>query len=165
MSEHGSPYQQLASYYRAALLLGLVSGDVVIAWADSIIASDSDAPQSLLDLAMIPPGDLSELRHALFPVAAPTESLATIRALFDRARAELESGQRSPLDTITVLRQARSFLKLPTNMHDEVALLQNDHMLATAGVIGSTDAVVVRLHTWLAQFAGSEAAFFQEHAC
>lgn len=158
-------YTQLAAFHRAALLLGLTNGATVIAWADDIIARDADVPKQLLDLAMISPDDLSELRHALQPIAAPTESPALLHALFDRARADLASGRRSAADTITVLRQARSFLAVPTDEYDAIALLQNDHMLATAGVIGSVDAVVTRLDAWLAQFAGAEATFLEELPC
>jgi hypothetical protein len=157
--------RQIATFYRAALLLGIVSGEDVIAWADAVIARDADAPSQLIDLSMIPSSDLSELRHALQPLTTDTESLAILRALFDRARNDLESGRRDATDTITVLRQARSFLKLPSDMYDDVGLLQNDFMLANARVIGNTDAVIARLHAWLAPFAGSEAAFFEEQTC
>jgi hypothetical protein len=157
--------RQIATFYRAALLLGIVSGDDVIAWADGVIARDADASAQLIDLSMIPPSDLSELRHALQPLTAETESLAILRALFDRARSDLESGRRGAKDTITVLYQARSLLALPADMSDDVALLQNDFMLANAGVIGNADAVIARLHAWIAPFAGSEAAFFEEQTC
>jgi len=61
-------FLQQAAYHRAALLFGLTTGDVVIAWADDIIAHDHENAAPFLDLSLIPPHDLSELRHALAAV-------------------------------------------------------------------------------------------------
>ncbi|MEP6765188.1 MAG: hypothetical protein ABJB66_12790 [Gemmatimonadaceae bacterium] len=158
-------YTQHASFYRAALLLGLISGESVVLWADEIIARDADAPVSVLNLAMISPDDLSELRHALFPLAATTESLEVVHALLGITQRDYASKQRDTKDTVTVIRQTRSFLPLPANYHDEIGILQNDHMLAAANVIGDTNEVARRLSNWLAQFAGAESAFLKENVC
>src|ERR1700712_3520191 len=138
-----SNYAQHASFYRAALLLGLVSGESVVLWADTIIASDADAPAGVLNLAMIPPDDLSELRHALLPLAAAVESPEIVRALFGITQRDYSSKQRDTKDTITVIRQARSFLPLPANYFEDIGTLQNDHMLATANVIGDENEVEI----------------------
>ncbi|MEP6779054.1 MAG: hypothetical protein ABJC26_04135 [Gemmatimonadaceae bacterium] len=160
-----SKYSQHASFYRAALLLGLVSGESVVLWADSIIASDADAPAGVLNLAMIAPADLSELRHALLPLAASVESLDVVRALLAITQRDYSSKRRDTKDTITVIRQTRSFLPLPADYYDEIGTLQNDHMLATANVIGDVNEVGIRLEHWLAQFAGAELIFLKENVC
>lgn len=164
-------YPQHASLHRAALLMGLTNGASVIAWADDAIANDADAPAELFELAMVPPHDLSELRHALQPLAARAESrgevrgesLAVVRALLDRARNDLVQGKRSVLDTITVLAQARRFLTLPSEYLEVIDTLQDDHMLATAGITGDVADVETRVRCWLNQFAGGESAFLKAY--
>ncbi|MBC8086153.1 MAG: hypothetical protein H7Z40_02740 [Phycisphaerae bacterium] len=152
---------QQAAFHRAALLLGLTTGDAVIAWADSIIARDDEQPSALLDLAMIPPHDLSELRHALEPIATRVDSPDMLRALFDIARRNLQNGERSSADTITVLSQARSFFKLPDDYSVAIQTLANDHMLAVAGLRGEVADVEAGVAAWLAQFEGAEDSFLQ----
>ena len=154
-----------AAFHRAALLLGLTSGDAVIAWADDIIANDHENAAPFLDLSMIPPHDLSELRHALEHIATRTDSLGLLRALFDIARREELIGKRSAGDTITVLRQARSFLKLPDEYSLEIQKLDNDHMLARAGIEQDVTDVERRVRVWLAQFENAENEFFEESRC
>lgn len=158
-------YPELAAYHRAALLLGLTTGDVVIAWADNIIANDSEVSGPFLDLSMIPPHDLSELRHALEPLSARTDSLSLLRALFDIARRDELSGKRAALDTITVLRQARSCLKLPEAYSVAIQTLDNDHMLARAGIEQDVVDVERRVRAWLAQFENAESEFLEESRC
>jgi hypothetical protein len=66
-------YQTWASYYRVALLLGLVGGEVVHEWATQAIERDASPPLSIIDLALIPTSDLTELRHALWTLAGEPE--------------------------------------------------------------------------------------------
>ena len=160
-----SRYAQHAAFYRAALLLGLVSGESVVLWADAIISSDADAPADVLNLSMIPADDLSELRHALLPLSASVESPEIVRALFGITQRDYASHQRDTKDTIAVIRQARSMLPLPANYADEIATLQNDHMLAISNVIGDATEVASRLEKWLAQFTGEESVFLKENVC
>ena len=158
-------YAQLASFHRAALLLGLTDGNTVIAWADEVIAHDTDAPAELFELTMVPPHDLSELRHALQPLAARGESLSVVRALLDRVRSDVVHGNRSVPDTITVLAQARRFLTVPAHYFDAIDTLQDDHMLAVGGVTGDVAVIEERARVWLNQFAGGESAFLEESPC
>ena len=158
-------YSQEASFYRSALLLGLTTGDAVIAWADNIIANDAEAAEKFLDLSMIPSHDLSELRHALEPISAREDSVAMLRALFDIARRDLENGRRSAADTVTVVAQARSFLKLPMEISREVDQFAKDHMLAGAGIIHDKNDVETRLRAWLAQFENAEHEFLETARC
>lgn len=156
-------YSQQAAFHRAALLLGLTSGKNVLEWADSIIMRDGDAPGGFVQLSLVPADDLSELRHELFPLAAREESPLIVPALFDRVRADLEAGTRNAKDSLTVLQQARSLLKVPAPFSEELITLFNAHMLATARVTGDVPEIESRLRVWLQQFAGGESAFHQEY--
>ena len=69
-----------AALYRAALLLGLMRGEDVIAWADAVIASDAAAPAACVEIATTPPGDLTALRERLFALCEGRESPATVHA-------------------------------------------------------------------------------------
>lgn len=156
-------YSQQAAFHRAALLLGLTTGDRVVRWADSVIMHDHDAPGGFMQLSLVPAEDLSELRHALFPLAARDESPLIIPALFDRVRADLIDGKRNVKDSLTVLQQARSLLKVPAAPAEELISLFNAHMLATAQVTGDIPEIEARVRTWLEQFAGGESAFHQKY--
>lgn len=153
-----------AAFHRAALLLGIESGADVVAWADNLIAESENVPKQLLELSTIPPHDLSELRHALQPIAAPAEDELLLRALFDRVRRDAVDGTRSVKDSVTVLTQARSFLSLPLEYFTNIDTLQDDHMLAIAGIRGVTAEIEQQVMMWLAQFEGSEAEFHNECA-
>ncbi|MEO7999167.1 MAG: hypothetical protein ABI852_17060, partial [Gemmatimonadaceae bacterium] len=65
-----------AAFHRAALLLGIESGADVVQWADNLIVDHAHVPKEILELSTVPPYDLSELRHALQPLAARGESLS-----------------------------------------------------------------------------------------
>lgn len=153
-----------AAFHRAALLLGIESGADVVAWADNLIEENADIPKQVLELSTIPPHDLSELRHMLQPIAAPGEDEALLRALFDRVRRDRVNGTRSLKDSVTVLSQARSFLALPLEYFTSIDTLQDDHMLAIAGVRGVTAEIEQQVLLWLAQFEGSEQEFHSECA-
>jgi hypothetical protein len=153
-----------AAFHRASLLLGIESGADVVAWADNLIAEHDEVPKQILELSTIPPHDLSELRHALQPIAAPKEDEVMLRALFDRVRKDAINGKRSLKDTVTVLSQARSFLALPLDMFTNIDTLQDDHMLAVAGIGKVTSEVESQTLSWLSQFEGSEDAFHMECA-
>lgn len=156
-------YSQQAAFHRAALLLGLTDGKTVLEWADAVIMRDSDAPGGFVQLSLVPADDLSELRHELFPLAARVESPLIVPALFDRVRADLEAGKRNTKDSLTVLQQARSLLKVPEPLAEELIALFNAHMLATARVTGDVSQIEEQVRVWLQQFAGGESAFHQEY--
>jgi hypothetical protein len=54
-----------ANYYRTALLLGLIAGEEVLRWANTIIEREPTIPDGILDLSSVPATDLSQLRDAL----------------------------------------------------------------------------------------------------
>lgn len=152
-----------AAFHRASLLLGIESGADVVQWADTLIADHNEVPTQILELSMVPPHDLSELRHALQPIAADEDELL-LRALFDRVRHDAVHGKRSLKDSVTVLSQARSFLKLPLDYFTNIDTLQDDHMLAVAGIGRVTSDVEKQTLEWLSQFEGSEEEFHAECA-
>jgi hypothetical protein len=148
--------EQNATYYRAALLLGVVRGEAVVAWAESVIENRPTPPIAVIEAAMTPPGDLTALRLALQPVAAPTESPEILSALFDRVRIDLLDEARDIRDSIRVLGQVRRHLTVTPHLSADIDTIEDDFMLATAGVTGDVAEVSARAQAWLDRFAGSE---------
>lgn len=148
-----------AAWFRSALLLGLVQGEEVIAWADATIVREQLHDDALADVSLTAPGDLSALRFALQPLCDAYESPAIAAALFDRVARDLESERRSTADTYALLKQARQMLTLPTE-HDAAIrelLVANYLDLHTPG---GNDAVHGRIGAWLTQFAGAADRLF-----
>ena len=52
-----------ATFYRIALLLGIVGGEAVQRWATRAIEREPNPPRSLVDVVSVPASDLSELRR------------------------------------------------------------------------------------------------------
>lgn len=69
-------YAAQAMFYRAALLLGLIRGEQVVAWADAVLTGDPAPPAAFVDLATCPPDDLTLMRQRLLSLAParPTSS-------------------------------------------------------------------------------------------
>jgi hypothetical protein len=111
-------YARQATYYRTGLLLGMVRGDEVVRWAEEAIAAAAVPHRPLLEIVSTPPGDLSALRHALWPLVVDPEPAAVVEALLGRLDADLTSGERNAGDTITIVRQIRSMLRLPRDLYD-----------------------------------------------
>ena len=61
-----SRWSEDASFYRAALLLGLIRGGEVIRWADEVIHHEPSAPAGLFELSTTSPDDLTMVRRRLF---------------------------------------------------------------------------------------------------
>jgi hypothetical protein len=137
-------YRVEATCDRTALLLGLIRGEEVHRWAERIIEREPSAPDGLVDLVLVSPDDLSGLRHALWPVSIEPEPLPVFRAMLGLLQSDLEAGRRGLADTITVLRQMRSMLRLPGQLYDELnATLVRHVTVATA------------VPDWLGTFAGN----------
>jgi len=139
------PCRAQATYYRTALLLGLVQGEEVHRWAERIIEQEPTPPPELLDLVSIPATDLSALRHGLWALAIEPEPPEIVRAMFGLLHDDLGSGRRSADDAVTVLRQMRSMLRLPASIYADLneALVSHGSARASGGTIGA----------WLEQFA------------
>jgi hypothetical protein len=148
--------QHDATFYRAALLLGLVPGEHVVAWADQVIHHEPHPPVEIYVVAMTPAGDLTRLRDALLPLAQETESPDVVRELLGIVARDLNDGRRNVEDTMRVLTQARRLLPVPADWERAIDSLVDDHMLATAGVGGDLDEIGARARAWLARFAAAE---------
>lgn len=140
-----------ATYYRTALLLGLTRGEVVHRWAEETIEREPEPLPELIDIVSAPSTDLSALRHALWPLVVEPVPGVVFEALFGLLHADLASEGRSIADTLTVLRQMRSMLRLPPPMYAEL----NSVLVAYAD--GRTTAIA----EWLEQFAQSSSAVFR----
>ena len=116
-------YRDEATFYRAALLLGLVRGEAVVAWSDAVLAGDPNAPHAFVEVASTPPADLSAMRHALYPLCDDRESPVVIGRMFALVGRDLDSARRSFGDTMTVLLQMRKFLKLDPATDEAVKTL------------------------------------------
>jgi hypothetical protein len=141
-------YSRNATYYRTALLLGLVQGEEVHRWGERVVERDPEPPQAILEILSTSPRDLSELRHALWPLSLEPEPVAVVRAMFALLQADLESGKRGMADTVTVLRQMRSMLRLPSALYQEL----NSELVKQA-----TDSTVIQ--HWLRGFANEHRNF------
>ena len=138
-------YRLEATYYRTALLLGLVQGEEVHRWAERIIEQEPTPPHELFDLVSIPSTDLSALRYGLWSLAIQPEPPEVLREMFGLLYADLIGGRRAVEDTVTVLRQMRSMLRLPAPIYADLnaALVSHGLTKATGGTIAA----------WLEQFA------------
>ena len=147
------PYRDQATFYRAALLLGLVTCETVVQWTEETVAREASVPHELLDVLLVAPGDLTALRFALQPLADEKESPAVVRSVFLIVLHDLNSGKRNVKDTVTILSQIRRNLAVSAAVLDEIDTLEDDFMLANAGVTGDVASVEQRVRDWLAQFS------------
>lgn len=152
-------HSQQATFYRAALLLGVVPGETVVRWAEIVIHDDPTPPHALYDVALTGPVDLTALRNALQPIALEAESAEVIRAVLGLVQRHFHSGRRGLKDTVTVLAQLRRALTVPRAVFEEIDTLEDDFMLAAAGVVGDVGTSEGQVRTWLVQFAGADDAF------
>lgn len=151
-------YCEKATFYRAALLLGLVPGETVVQWAHDVIERAPAVPAPFLDIVLCAPGDLTALRQALQPISDEAESSTVLGAILDLAADDLTAGRRSIKDTVMVLSQVRRFLAAAPRVREELDSLEAVFMLAHAGIVGNVASIDVRVREWLMQFAGSAEA-------
>lgn len=143
-------YSERATFYRAALLLGLIRGDLVIAWADEVLTSDGRVPPVFSEIATTPAEDLTLLRQRLLMVGSERESDAVVRALTGLVHRDLASGRRTIGDTMTVLKQLRAFIKVTPALNDRLKTLGVDVAMTTPGSHERADAEA-RVRAWLAE--------------
>jgi len=143
-----------ATWYRSALLLGLVDGADATSWADELISRYSSPDNALTDLSLTDVDDLSALRIALQPLSDEQISTEVAAALCDAAAWALAHNERSAADTFALLRQARQMLTLPEKMADEIRDITTEHYLAI-NTPGGEPGVAVKLNEWFIQFAGA----------
>jgi len=82
-------YSLEATYYRTALLLGLIRGDVVHRWAEQAIGREPEPLPELIEIVSAPPTDLSALRHALWPLVLEPAPRVVVEAVFGLIHADL----------------------------------------------------------------------------
>jgi hypothetical protein len=122
----------------------------VLRWAEEVIEYDEAPPAAFFDLVSVPAADLSELRHALFPLVVEPPGEPALRAVLNLVRTDLIERRRNLEDTMTVLRQMRSMLTLPPVMYASL----NDAFVAHAAETGASTALV----GWLDRFARDSSA-------
>ena len=143
-------YSLEATYYRTALLLGLIPGEEVLRWAERIVEREAAPPPALLELVAVPATDLSALRYGLWPLAIEPEPPEVLHAMFGLLHADLAAGRRGVEDTVTVLRQMRSMLRLPAPLYEEL-----NEALVSHGLAKSTGGTIT---VWLQRFAPQDGA-------
>jgi hypothetical protein len=136
----------LATYYRTALLLGLVRGDDVHRWVERVIEQEPDPPKAFFEIASVAADDLSGLRHALWPLVIEPDPAAVIETIFGLLHADLVGERRTFDDTLTILRQMRSLLRLPPDLYADM-----NATLVTYATSQQRQVVV----EWLQRFARS----------
>lgn len=125
------------------MLLGLIRGDVVHEWAGRVIASEANPPSPFIDIVSVPTDDLSEMRHALWPLVTDPPPLEVLHAVLGLAYRQFANGQRSLEDTVTIARQLRSMVKLPKDLYDAI----NSALVAHGSLAPQAD-----FGGWLRQF-------------
>lgn len=145
-----SDYCGQAMFYRATLLLGLIRGARVVAWADAVLAGDPAPPAAFVDLATCPPDDLTLMRQRLLSLAPARESKAVVDAIVGLIHRDLASGRRSLLDTMTVLKQLRAFVAVTRETNEQLKTLGVDMAMSPPGTPARADAET-RVRDWLAQ--------------
>jgi hypothetical protein len=141
-----------ATVLRVGLLVGLVDGDEIHAWATACVARMASPPVALVDLLLVPTTDLSALRHALWPLTEDPPTVAAVEALLGRLHADLGNGRRTIADTIRILEQLRRFERLPPPLHEVIERHVHAHALAHEHEGAARDAVETEVRAWLASY-------------
>jgi hypothetical protein len=153
-----SPVREAATFYRAALWLGLKRGEDVVRWADRLLEAGPDAPSALCEVALTPPGDLTALRRALQPLSDERESEAVVDELLELAASDLLAGRRSSRETITLLGQMRSGIALSDELFATLHPFGIQHMLGSVGVQSLLGDAEAQLRDWLLPWAARRQA-------
>jgi len=138
-----------ATFFRAALLLGLIRGERVVAWADAALATEDSPPAALAEIATTPVDDLTMLRQRLLLVGREKEPEAVVRALAGLVHRDLVSGRRTIGDTMTVLKQLRAFIAVGPTLNEQIKTLGVDVAIAAPN-IRERAAAEERVRAWLA---------------
>jgi hypothetical protein len=144
-------YSLEATYYRTALLLGLIRGEVVHRWAEQAIEREPEPLPELIEIVSASPTDLSALRHALWPLVIEPAPREVFEAVFGLIHADLAAGRRGVTDTLTILRQIRGMLRLPPSIYAEL----------NATLVAYADGRAAAIAEWLGQFAQPASPVFR----
>jgi hypothetical protein len=149
-----------ATFFRAALLLGLIRGERVVAWADAVIAMEPSPPEAFTDLATTPPDDLTMLRQRLLAIGREKESEGVVRALAGLVHRDLASSRRTLGDTMTVLKQLRAFVAVGSALNEQIKTLGVDVAMAPPNT-PERAAAEERVRAWLALHERDAGAFLE----
>ncbi len=144
-------YAEEATFYRAALLLGLIRGPQVVAWADALLAADASPPGALVEVSSTPPDDLTQLRYHLWSIGGDTESSAAVRALVGLVHRDLAGGRRSFDDTMRVSKQLRTSVAVGATLNEHLKTLGVDVAVSAPGSMERREAEA-RVRAWLAEY-------------
>jgi hypothetical protein len=146
-----------ASFFRTALLLGLLPGSCAVEWADSVIAGTTSVPHAFLDLATTRPDDITALRYALLEIGTEEVAEDVLRAILGLVLRDIESGKRSMHDSVMVLSQFRRFTKLSSAVAEQILEFEMYHSEAVhAGTRAETEEKIL---AWLVGFKNDEEKF------
>jgi hypothetical protein len=147
----GVEYTEYATFYRAALLLGLIRGERVVAWADAVIAAELSPPEAFAEIATCAPDDLTRMRQLLLLIGREKESDAVVRALVAVVGRDLTVGRRTIGDTMTVLKQLRAFVAVSPAVNEQLKTLGVDVAMSPPATPARAQAED-RVRTWLAEY-------------
>lgn len=136
-----------ADFLRTALLLGVVREPDVRAWADQLLSVTAE-PFAMLAEVALAPLELTALRQALLPLAAPTPHDSTGAALLAFLASDQSATALATPDRIRVLAQLRGEGILLPELEDAIKAFEDRLMLASAG-IGFDSAIAEDLDRWL----------------
>ena len=162
-----------ATFFRAALLLGLIRGERVVAWADAhhdlrqavagadaVILRDPSVPAAFIDISTCPPDDLTELRQRLLLIGREKENDTVARALAGLVHRDLASGRRAIGDTMTVLKQLRAFIGVSADLNDQLKTLGVDVAVSQPDTRERAEAYD-RVRAWLARHDADAVPFLE----
>jgi hypothetical protein len=149
-----------ATFFRAALLLGLIRGERVVAWADAVIARDPSAAAAFIDISICPPDDLTGLRQRLLLIGPEKETDTVARALAGLVHRDLASGRRTIGDTMTVLKQLRAFVGVSAGLNDQLKTLGVDVAMSQPDTRERAEAYD-RVRAWLARHDADAVPFLE----
>jgi hypothetical protein len=153
-------HAEQATFFRAALLLGLMRGERVVAWADAVLATEDCPHAAFAEIATTPVDDLTMLRERLLVVGREKESEGVVRALAGLVHRDLASSRRTLGDTMTVLKQLRAFVAVGSALNEQIKTLGVDVAMAPPNTPERASAEE-RVRAWLALHERDAGAFLE----
>jgi hypothetical protein len=150
--------RQQAAIYRAGLAYGVLSPGDAIAWADSLIQSESDVPMAIYELSLAP-RDQPKIALVFLRELAPEEQLGegTVQALLDIVRQRLAEGAETPATAIARAYALTRPLAPESEHWLEAMMLEENYSLASDGIFGTIEEMDLEAREWFAKYAGASA--------
>lgn len=151
-----------AAFYWAGVAYGILSPRDAIAWADELIASDSDVPKGVYELSLSPPDDPKKAAAALRSLHNEEDvSEATVRGLLDYLGRSLRTDRLSPALAIQRSYEVTRRLSVESPLWMEAMILEENYSLAVDGITGAIAEMEQEVIEWLARYNGSAAPFME----